>query len=114
MAQQLTSDKNHRHHDLRANVFGINEPKPHKPRLTAKHFDAVLMPLVAFDRNGNRLGMGAGFYDRSFAFRNQTAQLKRPLLIGLAHHSQEANSIISDSWDVTLDAIITDRELILL
>jgi len=100
--------------DLNANAFGIDEPSSKKPRLAAKHFDVVLMPLISFDREGNRLGMGAGFYDRSFSFRNQTQHLKRPLLVGLAHHSQETKSIISDPWDVSLDAIITDRELILL
>ncbi len=102
------------HGCLNTNVFGIKEPAISKPRLAAKHFDVVLMPLVAFDRQGNRLGMGAGFYDRSFSFKNQTDQIKRPLLIGLAHHCQEVKSIISDSWDVSLDAIITDQELILL
>lgn len=103
-----------RYNGFSANVFGINEPDLSKPRLAAKHFAAVLVPLVAFDRQGNRLGMGAGFYDRSFSFRHRHEQSKRPLLIGLAHQCQEVKSIISDSWDVSLDAIITDRELILL
>ena len=58
--------------------------------------------------------MGAGFYDRAFSFLNQDRKIKRPLFIGVAHHGQESKSIVSDSWDVSLDAIITDRELILL
>jgi len=97
---------------LRKNQFGIKEPlKSHTP-LAASHFDAVLMPLVAFDRNGVRLGMGGGFYDTAFEFRLDDNKAKRPLLVGLAHHFQEVKSLTAEYWDVPLDAIITDRELI--
>ena len=98
---------------LRTNWLGISEPSESRPSLLARQFDAVLLPLLAFDRSGNRVGMGAGFYDRAFAFRQPRTALRKPLLIGLAHHFQELNSINADSWDVPLDVIITDQELII-
>ncbi|MFT4629197.1 MAG: 5-formyltetrahydrofolate cyclo-ligase [Arenicella sp.] len=96
------------------NRLGILEPRINGRQLIAQEFDAVLVPLLAFDRQGSRLGMGGGFYDRAFAFKNQSGYRKRPLLIGIAHHFQEAESLTTQSWDVSLDAIITDRELIVL
>ncbi|NNC99803.1 MAG: 5-formyltetrahydrofolate cyclo-ligase [Gammaproteobacteria bacterium] len=94
--------------------YGISEPSLASARLSARHFDAVLVPLVGFDRNGNRLGMGAGYYDRSFSFRLRQDTPRRPLLVGLAHHFQEVNQLPTNSWDVGLDAIITDLELIII
>lgn len=96
----------------RSNQLGILEPESTQSILPARHLDAVLLPLVAFSRDGNRLGMGGGFYDRAFAFRLRFTSASRPLLIGVAHHFQEANQLAHDPWDVPLDAIITDRELI--
>jgi 5-formyltetrahydrofolate cyclo-ligase len=58
--------------------------------------------------------MGGGFYDRSFAFKLRKNSTKRPLMIGLAHSFQETESAFNDPWDVPLDAIITDRELIII
>ena len=69
------------------------------------------MPLVAFDRCGNRIGMGAGYYDRALqSLEYQTST--RPFLLGVAHHFQELESIEARSWDVPLDAILTDQEFI--
>lgn len=96
------------------NKLGIVEPRIDGKQLIAQQFDAVLVPLLAFDRQGNRLGMGGGFYDRAFSFKHQSGYRKRPLLIGIAHHFQEAESLTTQSWDVSLDAIITDQELIIL
>lgn len=94
------------------NRFGILEPAAIGAPMPAKQFDVVLVPLVAFDRAGNRLGMGAGFYDRAMAFRLNNPKTLRPLLVGLAHHFQEVNSLNAQAWDVPLDVILTDRELI--
>jgi len=100
------------HKNPRANALGILEPPSNRKPLLATHFDAVLLPLVAFDRAGNRLGMGAGFYDRALSFRLTHPHRMRPHLIGLAHHFQEVKSLERRSWDVPLDAILTDQELI--
>jgi len=94
------------------NKFNILEPIPSQASKPISEFDIVLLPLVAFDDNGNRLGMGGGFYDRALAFRKQRRFIKRPLLIGLAHHFQQVSSITPENWDIPLDAILTDQELI--
>lgn len=93
------------------NRFGIREPIKSSSPLFANQLDLVLLPLLAFDRTGNRLGMGAGYYDRALqALVHQPST--RPRLIGLAHSFQEVESIQAQPWDVTLDAIITEDEYI--
>ena len=97
---------------LLKNRYDIFEPQAIGRPIQLLTLDLIFVPLVAFDRRGNRLGMGAGFYDRALAFKNHTKKQKRPLLIGLAHHFQEVKSLTPQPWDVALDAILTDRELI--
>ena len=103
----------HRHQPgLGRNRFGIFEPRLGKnPVAAVWTLDIILLPLVAFDRFGNRLGMGGGFYDRSLA-RLSESNMKRPLLIGLAHHCQEVARLEAQNWDIPLDIIATDKELI--
>lgn len=93
------------------NKFGISEPKHGHAGIFANQADVILLPLVAFDRNGNRLGMGAGYYDRALSsLTYQTGS--RPILIGLSHHFQEMPFLNAKPWDVPLDGILTDREYI--
>ena len=94
---------------MRNNRFGIAEPDPKRNKATLTHnLDLVLMPLVAFDDQGNRLGMGGGFYDRSFEFCHPEKRTSnhKPRLIGLAHNCQRANSLPTESWDIPLSEII--------
>lgn len=97
---------------LHVNRFGIEEPAHIKRRSAAWSLDIILLPLVGFDRDGHRLGMGGGFYDRTLAFRRR--HRNGPLLIGLAHSCQEVERIERQRWDVPLDAIVTEREVITL
>lgn len=92
---------------MKTNRWGIAEPPFHAQRsLRAQQFDLVMMPLVAFDDQGHRLGMGKGFYDRAFAFRQQRAG--RPFLLGLAHECQRSKIPLPvNHWDVDLDAVAT-------
>jgi len=97
---------------LLANRFGLAEPSVDKQIFPAWALDLVLMPLVGFDRRGNRLGMGGGFYDRTFSFKQLLYKPKRPALMGVAHQCQEVSELTSESWDVQLDFVVTDKEII--
>ena len=95
---------------LAENRFGIPEPAVHRSaHVEPRQLDVVLAPLVAFDESGARLGMGGGFYDRSLAFRRWRKSWRRPLLIGIAHEFQKTKGITVRSWDVPLDAVVTEK-----
>ena len=93
--------------EMRPNRFGIPEPVDGR-YLPAERLDLVLMPLLAFAPGGGRLGMGAGFYDRAFAFRLERPG-SGPALVGAAFSFQQVDSLPQDSWDVPLDGVITER-----
>lgn len=93
------------------NKYGIEEPGAIGTPWPANAFDVLLVPLVAFDRSGTRIGMGAGYYDRALqSLAHQTST--KPFIVGLAHHFQEVKSLERALWDVPLDAILTDHEFI--
>jgi 5-formyltetrahydrofolate cyclo-ligase len=94
---------------MQPNRFGIPEPVDGLD-IPADRLELVLMPLVAYSATGTRLGMGAGYYDRAFAFALDHPDAG-PLLVGAAYSLQEVNSLPAQSWDVPLDAVITDRGL---
>lgn len=96
------------------NRFGIAEPvhANHERRTKLRKLDLILMPLVAFDHNGNRLGMGGGFYDKTLASLNATCtSWSRPKRIGIAYDLQGVDTIPGEHWDVPLDAVVTERGL---
>ncbi len=98
------------HCPLRPNRFGIAEPDCNPAHwLRAQQLDVILLPLVAFDEHGNRLGMGGGFYDRTLAFLHHRQHRHKPLLVGLAHECQASDAIITQNWDIPLDAIATEQ-----
>jgi len=70
--------------------------------------DVVLVPVVAFDQCGWRLGFGAGFYDRKFAFKRHHRH-RHPKLIGVAYEQQRLPRQIPGPWDVLLDAVVTEK-----
>jgi 5-formyltetrahydrofolate cyclo-ligase len=97
----------------RRNVFGIEEPSPGAERVDSRQLDAVVLPVVGFDRDGNRLGMGAGYYDRALrCLRDPGRRWRRPRLIGIAFARQEVDRIAPASWDVPLDHVVTERGII--
>lgn len=92
------------------NRYNILEPELKNAKLIAAEIlDLVLVPLVAFDLSGNRLGMGAGFYDSTFNFLLAKNRPTKPYLLGLAYEWQKVEKLSTEDWDVTLDAIITDQ-----
>ncbi|WP_253447339.1 5-formyltetrahydrofolate cyclo-ligase [Halomonas sp. Y3] len=97
------------------NRYGIPEPETrhgaHRARrLPAWALDLILLPLVGFDDDGNRMGMGGGFYDRTLAFTRRPGP--RPRLIGLAHECQRVERLPVAPWDVPLDAIASDARIV--
>lgn len=97
---------------LSRNRFGIPEPDvPAGRRCPARDLDVVLLPLVAFDGNGNRLGMGGGFYDRTFAYLRNRKAWRKPTLIGVAYEFQRLDALPTRPWDIPLDGVATERRL---
>ena len=98
--------------DVESNDMGIPEPKASEHIVEANKLDLVLVPLLGFDRKGNRLGFGGGYYDRSFEFLHGQQRPAQPLLVGVGYHFQELDAITTAEWDISLDYIATDKELI--
>ena len=96
---------------LTPNRHGIPEPQS-GAKLDAPQLDIVLLPLLAFDTRGNRLGTGGGFYDATFAFLRDRITPRKPLLVGIGYAFQQVESLPAEHWDVPLDYIATDRDLI--
>lgn len=95
------------------NRFGIPEPHPRfgaraRNRLPAWALDTLIVPLVGFDENAHRMGMGGGFYDRTLAFMRRPYGPK-PALIGVAHELQKVDCLPLEPWDVPLSAVATDE-----
>ncbi|AMX03566.1 5-formyltetrahydrofolate cyclo-ligase [Microbulbifer thermotolerans] len=91
------------------NRYRIPEPlRGHS--LSPRRLDLVLVPLVAFSPSGARLGMGAGFYDRTFAFKH-LLRGAGPVLVGAAHQLQCIPDLPTDSWDIPLDAVVTEKRI---
>jgi 5-formyltetrahydrofolate cyclo-ligase len=99
---------------LRGNMFGIAEPlHGSRGRIPIRWLDTILVPLVGFDRQGHRLGMGAGFYDRALRPRlDRTQSFRRPRLIGIAYSIQQVDRLEPASWDVALDLVVTERGIL--
>ena len=93
-------------------AFGIPEPVDGEVVAFADH-DAVLVPLVAFDARCRRLGQGGGFYDRALAALPAGPAGARPATIGVAHWFQQVDEIPLEPWDMPLDAVVTDRGVVI-
>jgi 5-formyltetrahydrofolate cyclo-ligase len=91
---------------LKAGVWGIREPPPEAPEVFP---DIMLVPLLAFDRAGQRIGYGAGYYDMTIA---RLRDLKPVIAAGIAFAAQEVETVPSTSRDARLDLVLTERETI--
>lgn len=92
------------------NRYGIIEPRlTLNAIIPVADLDLILTPLVAFDAQGQRLGMGGGYYDRTLAQWENTAD--GPKAIGLAHDCQRVEQLPVESWDVPLEKIITPTQI---
>ena len=95
--------------DFERGAFGIMEPRPALAGEPEWAFspDLVVVPGLAFDRRGRRLGFGGGYYDHYFAHAS------RLTLAGFCFSFQLCREVPADPWDVTMDAVCTDEELVL-
>ena len=97
--------------DLRLATFGILEPDPERcPALRGEDLrpDIAVLPGVGFDRQGFRLGYGAGYYDRAL----KSGNFRNTYLIGAAYAMQIVDDLRPDTWDERLDAVITEKGLV--
>lgn len=102
--------KSYQKHDkLHFNKFHILEPENTKI-IAADDLDLAILPLVGFDATGNRLGMGAGYYDKTFAYLCEKSG-HHCKLIGLAYQLQQVFSLPRDPWDVPLNGVLTEEGL---
>jgi len=94
---------------LTRNFFGLWEPIDGEI-ISVRQLDLVITPLVAFDDKNNRIGMGGGYFDRSFAFQKYPAHWRRPKLFGVAFACQKVEKIAPNPWDIRLCGVFTDAD----
>jgi 5-formyltetrahydrofolate cyclo-ligase len=85
--------------------FGLSEPGATEV-VPVTALDLVLLPLVAWDESGRRLGMGAGYYDRTLG---PLADCIRPLRVGIAYEAQKSSHLPEDPWDIRLHEVISEN-----
>jgi 5-formyltetrahydrofolate cyclo-ligase len=91
---------------LNAGVWGIREPPPAAPEVFP---DILIVPLLSFDRRGNRIGYGAGYYDMTIA---RLRAMKPVLAVGIAFAAQEIAAVPVTPRDARLDLVLSEREII--
>lgn len=91
---------------LKPNRFHIDEPVSPKHVVLPEALDIIFLPLVAFDDSGNRLGNGAGYYDKTLAACRYS---KKPLRIGVAYSFQQVEHLEKKPWDVELHGVVTEK-----
>jgi 5-formyltetrahydrofolate cyclo-ligase len=92
--------------ELASGVWGIREPKPEAPEVFP---DILLVPMLAFDRSGQRVGYGAGYYDMTIA----ALRARKPVTtVGIAYAEQEVAEVPSTPRDARLDLVLTEHEII--
>ena len=91
---------------LASGVWGIKEPMPDAPAVDP---DILIVPLLAFDRRGHRLGYGAGYYDMTLT----ALRAKKPIVaVGIAYAAQEVDTVPITPRDARLDLVLTENETI--
>lgn len=95
--------------EMKKNKYGIPEPViSARKAYQIQNLDLILIPLVAFDNAGNRLGMGGGFYDKTLSFIEHREKWLKPRIYGVAYEFQQVSSIKKDKWDIPLHGVLTE------
>lgn len=97
---------------LQSNRYRIYEPVNTQPMAT-EDLDLVIVPMVGFDLKGHRLGMGGGYYDRTFSIFHKNLR-KKVYLMGLAYECQQVDELPVESWDVAVDSVLTEKKMYLI
>jgi 5-formyltetrahydrofolate cyclo-ligase len=92
----------------RMGTFGIAVPHRQGVPVAARWFNLIVVPLVGVDRQGGRLGMGGGYYDRVLQFRRLRRAWPGPHLVGLAFDCQQTDASFAQHWDVRLNSLATE------
>lgn len=99
-------------HAMQCNRYRIPEPAFVARECCQPQFmHLILVPLLGFDAQCHRLGMGGGYYDRTLAFRRRRHRWHGPRLYGLAHEQQRVEAIDTQPWDIQLDRIFTGEKI---
>jgi 5-formyltetrahydrofolate cyclo-ligase len=98
---------------LQANKYNVLEPEWNAEKIfPTEQLDLVFLPLLGFDLSGHRWGAGGGYYDRTFAF-TLDKNLRSPSLIGLGYQQQQVDILPVDDWDVYLEGVLTEKNMLL-
>lgn len=92
---------------LERNIFGIYEPECGN-RIDSRCLDVVITPVVAFDSSRHRIGMGGGYFDRTFSYLKFRKHFFHPKLVGVAFACQKVKKIPANPWDIRLSAVVTE------
>ncbi len=91
------------------NRYGILEYAHHPSRVRIWQLNTVFVPMLGFDHQGYRLGMGGGYYDTSLSYLHRRRHWRKPLLVGVAFEAQRIEQLPHDPWDIPLDYVLTER-----
>jgi 5-formyltetrahydrofolate cyclo-ligase len=94
---------------MRVGRLGVREPAALRCCIDSRWLSLVLVPILAIDVAGYRLGMGAGYYDRAFSFRRLRQSWRGPELMALGFEQQRLPSLPHADWDIALDGVVTDN-----
>jgi 5-formyltetrahydrofolate cyclo-ligase len=89
------------------NHYGLYEPREGE-LIAPRQLDLVITPVVSFDNEGNRIGMGGGYFDRTFSFLRHRKHLLHPKLVGLAFACQRVEKITANPWDIQVFRVIDE------
>lgn len=90
------------------NRYGIAEYGHHDSRIRAWQLNVLFLPMLGFDAQGYRMGMGGGYYDTSLAYLTRRRHWRKPLLVGVAFEAQRVERLPHDPWDIPVDAVVTE------